>query len=115
MPNHEVISAFLDNEPFDTGELGHALGEPGGRELLLDLMALRAVVQEEAIDHGVAARIAKGPTRAWWIVSAAAVLIAVVGGFTMGSRSEQASSKAAPAPTVVVTNEHGWSESKGGN
>jgi hypothetical protein len=28
---HEVISALLDNEPFDVGELSDALSDPDGR------------------------------------------------------------------------------------
>ncbi len=35
--SHEVISAFLDDEAFDANALAHALSEPAGRELLLDL------------------------------------------------------------------------------
>jgi hypothetical protein len=43
----DVISAFLDEEPFNPADLGAALAEPGGRELLLDLIALRALVHDE--------------------------------------------------------------------
>jgi len=46
METYDVISAFLDNEPFDSVELARALAEPDGRELLLDLVALRAVVSK---------------------------------------------------------------------
>ena len=38
---HEVISAFLDDEPFDANALAVALSEPAGRDLLIDLIALR--------------------------------------------------------------------------
>ena len=47
MTNHEVISAFLDNEPFDPQALAAALADPDGREWLLDLVALRAIVADE--------------------------------------------------------------------
>lgn len=118
MPNHEVISAFLDNEPFDASELGRALAEPSGRELLVDLLALSAVVREESVDARPVASNNKRPARAWWLVSAAAVALAVAGGFAMGAARGArvaVTPKAAPAPTVVVTNEIGWHESKGGN
>ncbi len=39
---HEVISAFLDEEPFDSEELMDALSDPAGRALLIDLVALQA-------------------------------------------------------------------------
>ena len=42
---HEVISAFLDDEPFDPQELSDALSDPAGRALLIDLIALRRIVQ----------------------------------------------------------------------
>lgn len=48
MANHEVISAFLDNEPFEPSALGAALADPEGRELLLDLLALRSLVSDDA-------------------------------------------------------------------
>ena len=47
MDTHEVISAFLDDEPFDPVDLAAAVADPGGRQLLLDLVALRALVRDE--------------------------------------------------------------------
>ena len=38
----DVISAFLDEEPFDAKELGDALSLREGREQLIDLIAIRA-------------------------------------------------------------------------
>ena len=38
---HDVISAFLDNEPFDAQELSATLATSEGRDLLIDLVALR--------------------------------------------------------------------------
>ena len=46
---HEVISAFLDDEPFDAGGLATALSDPAGRAVLIDLVALRHVVQPDAL------------------------------------------------------------------
>ena len=35
---HEVISAFIDDEPFEPRELARALADPSGRILLIDLV-----------------------------------------------------------------------------
>ena len=39
---HDVISAFLDDEPFDSSTLAEALSEPAGRDLLIDLIVPNA-------------------------------------------------------------------------
>lgn len=121
MSNHEVISAFLDNEPFDANELGQALGEPGGRELLLDLMALRAVVQEDSA-AGVTSVDTRPITRqrGLWIAAgfaAATVLFAagsVLAVKTLRPAITSTSSEAdvPPRPDRVVTFEPGleWHE-----
>ena len=116
MPNHEVISAFVDNEPFDANALATSLAEPGGRELLLDMLALRAVVQEEgsgalpAIDLRAHAR-----QRRLWIATgfAAATLIFGIGGAltlktpqTAPAADTQATDTP-PRPDRVVTFEPG--------
>jgi hypothetical protein len=44
---HEVISAFLDDEPFDASRLVEALSDPAGRDLLIDLIALRHLVEAD--------------------------------------------------------------------
>ena len=41
--NHEVISAFLDDEPFEPQALAEALADPAGRELLIDFVLVRHV------------------------------------------------------------------------
>lgn len=115
MVNHESISAFLDNEPFDASELGAALAEPGGRELLLDLIALRAVVQEDdASTQQIDTRAFLRQRRLWIAAgfAAATVLFTIGGAFTMRAmRSAPAptSSEAdvPPQPTRVVTFEPG--------
>lgn len=94
---HTVISAFLDDEPFDAGELGAALSDPEGRALLIDLVALRHIVQP---DDGVAAA---RPGRSAWrpLAAAAAVLVALAGGYFIGERRAGATSDP-PAPSRVV-------------
>lgn len=112
---HEVISAFLDNEPFDPRELADALATPDGRDLLLDIMAMRAIAQVP--DVPVAAAPSRESHRGWrgWALAAAAVLVAGVAGYSFGRQSEPAQAQA-PAATSVFTFEPGvnWNESSGG-
>jgi hypothetical protein len=95
---YAVISAFLDDEPFDGAELAAALSEPEGRALLIDLVALRHVVQPEDMVEAAAAR----PRRSAWrpLLATAAMLIALAGGYVIGGR--QGTFDAPPAPTRVV-------------
>jgi hypothetical protein len=99
---HEVISAFLDDEPFDSQELADALSDPIGRALLIDLIALRRIVQP---GDAVPAISAPGPMRrpAWRPAAAAAVLLlALSAGYLVGERRTVASSPDAPPPTRIV-------------
>ena len=102
MPNtHEVISALLDNEPFDPEELTNALSDPGGRALLIDLVMLRRIVQPA--EPVPAAATAKPPSRSWRVAAAAAVLVlSIVGGYIAGERRAAIVSSEAPTPTRVV-------------
>jgi hypothetical protein len=104
---HEVISAFLDDEPFDPQELAYALGDPSGRALLIDLLALRRIVQpDEAIPSGLSANGRRNsPLRAF--MAAAAVVVALVGGYFVG-QSRSAMVSEAPAPTRVVQGPATW-------
>lgn len=114
---HDVISAFLDNEPFDAQELAASLATTEGREVLLDLLALRSVVQPPEPLRTTVTR----PRSRWVLASAAAVLLALVGGYQFGrvqSRTTTgdvvASSATAPEPTTVLKFEPGvnWTESQ---
>jgi hypothetical protein len=103
---HEVISAFLDGEAFEPTALGDALAEPGGRALLIDLIALRHLVQEgpvmrRTVEQRRIRRIAVA-------VAAAAVLVASVGGYALGQRHRSADADTPPEPTRVVTVTTGW-------
>ena len=114
---HDVISAFLDNEPFDAQELSASLATHEGRDLLIDLIALRAVVQP--VEPSRVAGSGRRPI--WMIASAAAVLLALVSGYQFGRTAGSAAapapggtvSVAAPEPTTVLKFEPGvnWSES----
>jgi hypothetical protein len=119
--NH-VISAFIDNEPFDPVELRDALATPEGRDELLDLIALRDVVQPTADTVLIAPSPVRSITR--WTLAAAAAAVLAVGGYTVGRSMapEQIPATAqvtAPEPTSVFTFEPGknWNDSlpAGGN
>jgi hypothetical protein len=95
---HEVISAFLDDEPFDAEQLGRALSEPEGRTMLLDLLALRQVMQP--VSPHIEPLRKPSPLRA--VMAAAAIVVALVGGFWLGERRGQSETAQAPAATRVI-------------
>ncbi len=100
--NHDVISALLDNEPFDPDQLLIALSEPSGRELLIDLVALRRIVQPSGSAPPMH-QLRRVERRAWTaIAAAAAVLIALAGGYFVGSRQTIDTSAGAPPATRIV-------------
>ena len=96
---HSVISAFLDDEPFDAAELAAALADPAGRTLLIDLVALRHIVQPDE-----AAVSTSGTFRSRWrpLVATAAMLVALAGGYFLGDRRSAGESSEPPAATRVV-------------
>ena len=99
---YEVISALLDDQPFDSEELADALSDPAGRALLIDLATLRRIVQPiEAAPAIPAATPAR--QRPWRIVAAAAALfLALGGGYLAGERRAVTTSPEAPPPTRIV-------------
>jgi hypothetical protein len=42
---YEVVAAFADGERVNADELKHALADAAGRDYLVDLLALRGIVQ----------------------------------------------------------------------
>jgi hypothetical protein len=106
--SHEVISAFLDDEAFDATALAHALSEPAGRELLLDLLALRHLVRTEGKDGAAPSDRKPWRTSLRAVVAAAAVLVALVGGYLFGARRTESSMAAAPPATRVVQAPAAW-------
>jgi hypothetical protein len=107
---HEVISAFLDDETFDPGQLAEALSEPGGRDLLLDLLALRHLVQPQGNDVPASfeQQPRRSPLRA--LVAVAAVLVALAGGYFVGQGRSGTALSEAPAATRVVEAPAAWQE-----
>jgi len=99
-PNHEVISDFLDGEAFEPRVLGEALADPAGRDLLIDFVVLRYAAQTDdpvMVGHPPARR----PLNRF-LLTAAAVLVALVGGYQLGhQQSEERSTP--PAPNRVVS------------
>ena len=97
---HAVISAFLDDEPFDSAALAAALSEPEGRALLIDLVELRHIVQPE---EPVAAATVTARSRWRPLLATAAMLVALAGGYFIGERrTDSVNAAAPPAPTRIV-------------
>ena len=98
---HDVISALLDNEPCDPQELMAALTDPAGRALLIDLVALRQIVQPAAAVPPFATAVATRQ-RPWrQLAAVAALLVALAGGYVIGIR-QAVETVEAPPPTRVV-------------
>ena len=101
---HEVISAFLDDEPFDARELAGALSDPGARDLLIDLLVVRHLVQppNDAVLERPRAR------SAWRALAAAAtVVVSLAGGYAIGQRRAETVPEA-PTATRVVEAAPAW-------
>jgi hypothetical protein len=111
MTPHDVISAFVDDEPFEASQLAEALSDPEGRALLIDLIALRHLTR-----NGREHTSAVVPTKARRfeirpLLAAAAVLVALVGGYVIGERRSQSTespSSTPPAATRVVEAPSSW-------
>lgn len=95
---HDVISLFLDGEPFESRALGDALADASGRELLLDLIALRSLMHIPSAADGPPTRSRRRGWRS--LAAAAAVCAALAGGYVWGSREHRSSRP--PEATVVI-------------
>jgi hypothetical protein len=98
--NYEVISDFLDGEAFEPRTLGEALADPAGRDFLIDFVVLRYAIQgDDAITpaepkaHRVSSRL---------LLAAAALIVALVGGYEIGQRRVGRDSIPLPAAARVV-------------
>jgi len=107
--NHEVISAFLDDEPFEPQALAEALADPAGRELLIDFVLLRHVAQSESATV-VSPAPALPSKRPLYLVAAAAAMVALLGGYQLGQRQSTNDSPRPPAATRVVQSQPVWQE-----
>ena len=109
MDNHDVISAFLDNEPFDAAALAQSLADPRGRELLLDLVAVRTLVRDESIPAPSGARTGALSRPKWIAVGflAASILFGAGAAWLLPPLLGQQHADAPPRPDHVVTFETG--------
>jgi hypothetical protein len=96
----EVIAAFADGERVHADRLKQALGEPGGREYLIDLLALRDVVNLNEPGRLAVRRVRSARLR--WLAAAAA-LVVIAGGLFLTSRYVDRP----PAPDRIVKLERG--------
>lgn len=105
MDTHEVISAFLDNEDFDAGELARALAQPGGRDLLLDLVALRALVQDDGPAAPAVVKATAASARRWIAVGflAASIVFGAGAAWLLPPLLRQQRADVPPRPDRVVT------------
>ena len=105
MDTHDVISAFLDKEPFDASELARALADPDGRELLIDLVAMRTLVRDESMPAPVPAAVARVSRPKWIAVGflAASVIFGAGTAWLLPPLLRQQSADAPPQPHHVVT------------
>ena len=108
--SHEVISAFLDDEPFEPQALAEALADPAGREVLIDFVLLRHMAQSEESANVVAPTPPLRSKRPVYLVAAAAVVVALLGGYQLGQRQSVDDSLRPPAATRVVQSEPVWQE-----
>ena len=109
---HEVISAFLDDETFDPAQLADALSDPDGRALLIDLIALRHLTQADRIVLAPTKRTWLSPARA--LLTAAALLMAIGGGYFAGVRRGGDTTLTAPTPSRIVQAQTQWATQPAG-
>jgi hypothetical protein len=108
--NHEVVSAFLDDEPFEPQALADALADPACRTLLIDFILLRHVAQADDPARIATPTPAPRPNRPFYLVAAAAAVVALLGGYQLGQRQSTGDSPRPPAATRVVQSEPVWQE-----
>ena len=108
--NPEVISAFLDDEPFEPQALAEVLADPACRELLIDFVLLRHVAQSEESASVVTPTPALQSKKPLYLVAAAAAVVALLGGYQLGQRQSTDDSPRPPAATRVVQSEPVWQE-----
>jgi hypothetical protein len=96
----EAVAAFADGETVDADALKEALSEPAGRDYLIDLLALRDVVNMDQ-PRRLTARRARTSRRRW--LAAAAVFLLVAGGTFITFRNMDRP----PTPDRIVKLERG--------
>lgn len=121
----EIIAAFADGERVEPNALTLALSTAEGRDYLVDLVALREIVDRETT--ALATALPRRRRLVSWVAAAAAVAVLATGSYFLGQRSAGGERRAVdgtvatatdvpPAPTRVIQLEPGvnWTESSGG-
>lgn len=101
----EVISAFIDAEPFDSEHLLNALATVEGREFLIDAIALRHLTRcndDAAIVRPTSSKIGRA------LAVAAALILAALASFQLGQRQALNARMRAPEATRVVSGGQAW-------
>ena len=111
--NCEVISAFIDDEPFEADALANALATVEGRQFLIDAIALRGLVR---FDSNTTIVTRSKPSLGRLLALAAAVILATIASFQLGQRQGLNDSMRAPEPTRVISAPPAWQteSSRGG-
>lgn len=125
----DVIAAFADGEAVSAPELTAALAHEDARKYLIDLLALRGLLDGRPQLPAVSV-VPPRQNRVRWFTAAAALVVAgVAGGYSAGRHAVAPAADAerpavvapspggAPAPTHVFRMENGvnWNERTGGN
>jgi hypothetical protein len=124
----DVIAAFADGEPVAAPELSAALAHEDARAYLIDVLALRGLLDGRPQVAAVSAVPTKRGRVRWFTAAAALVVAGVAGGYSAGRHAvtpalEEGRSgvvapapAGAPAPTHVFRMENGvnWNERTGG-
>ena len=125
----DVIAAFADGEPVSAPELSAALAHEDARAYLIDVLALRGLLDGRPQLPAVSVVQPKRSRVRWFTAAAALVVAGVAGGYSAGRHAVTPPGDAgrpgvvapapagAPAPTHVFRMENGvnWNERTGGN
>ena len=128
----DVVAAFADGELVAGDELEAALADPSGRAYLIDVLALRGLIEERrvvAVTPVIGGRQPAAKRMSSLLSIAALVIAGVAGGYIAGRQQNpvttavrdagtaSAAVAPAPAPTHVIRMENGvnWNEKAGGN
>ena len=125
----DVIAAFADGESVSAAELSAALAHEDARTYLVDVLALRSLLDGRPQLPVVSVVPSKRSRVRWFTAAAALVVAGVAGGYSAGRHAVTPAVDAgrpgivapapsgAPAPTHVFRMENGvnWNERTGGN
>ena len=100
---YAAISDFLDGEAFDAHAVNEALADPAGRELLIDFVVLRYAARDEELSSAVVTHHSRKRVA---LAAAAALILALTGGYQLGSRRADRDSPPPSATRVVQV--PGW-------